>query len=75
MHLSPQWMVFGNVVLRWIGDVFGAAGMASPLPDGIRSICRRRAVLYRVRSLRLNFQLVATFQIENLAGLIRGRDL
>ena len=28
-------MVFGNVVLRWIGDVFGAAGMASPLPDGI----------------------------------------
>jgi TRAP-type C4-dicarboxylate transport system permease small subunit len=28
-------MVFGNVVLRWIGDAFGAVGMASPLPGGI----------------------------------------
>lgn len=38
-------MVFSNVVLRWIGDAFGAAGMASPLPGRIRSICRRRAAL------------------------------
>jgi TRAP-type transport system small permease protein len=28
-------MVLGNVVLRWIGDTFRAAGAVSPLPDGI----------------------------------------
>ena len=38
-------MVFGDVALRWIGNAFGAAGLDSPLPGGIRSICRRRAAL------------------------------
>src|SRR5262249_17842444 len=28
-------MVLGNVVLRWIGDAFGAVGAVSPLPGGI----------------------------------------
>ncbi len=65
-------MVFGNVALD--GGAFGAAGLASPLP-GASAAFAGGARLYRARSLRLNFQLVATFQIENLAGLIRGRDM